>query len=317
VAADRAAVIAAGDGATDSTCSTDHTIAVDATTGEGAPHRRAFWEDDEMALRVMTWNLWWHFGPWEQRHAMIVDTIRTIDPDVVCVQEVWSNETADQLDDLASELGLRGVRTEPILYAGQSFGNAVLSKWPLERIADEALPSASGSPSHRRVVAATVDTPYGAWPIASTHLDHRFDRSADRLAQIVRLMELASGWRGDPDRDLPVIVGADLNAVHDTDEVRTATGRTSGVDGIVFSDVWEQVGAGSGHTWLRECPYSTDSAWPDRRLDYLLVSWPRPKPVGNPVRAWTVGHGGGGSVWASDHLGVVADIATPVDSVSG
>lgn len=279
-----------------------------------------------MSLRVMTWNLWWHFGPWEDRHRLVLDTIRAADPDVLCLQEVWSDEGQDQADDLADLLGYSNVRTEAILYEGQAFGNAVLSRWPVERIADEALPGADGSPSHRRVVAAAVDSPFGCWPVASTHLEHRFDRSADRRAQIIRLMELAAGWRGDPPggfrgdsttdfrgdstTGLPLVVGGDLNAVPDTDEIRIATGRSPGVDGIIFSDAWEQAGEGPGHTWLRANPYSIDSAWPDRRLDYLLVSWPRPKPTGNPIRAWTTGFGTG-ELWPSDHLAVVADLVTP------
>ena len=264
-----------------------------------------------MALRVMTWNLWWHFGPWEARQPLIIDTIREAAPDVLCLQEVWSDESRDQLDELAAALDFFVARTDPVFYNGQSFGNAVLSRWPIERIVDDRLPRADGGPSHRRIVVAVVDSPFGSWPFASTHLDHRFDRSADRQAQVRRLMELARDWRGDPTTDLPLIVGADVNAIPDTDEVRIATGRSAGVDGIVFSDVWEQVGDGPGHTWLRDCPYSADSAWPDRRLDYLLVSWPRPKPVGNPIRAWTVGHGGTDTTWASDHLAVVADVVTP------
>jgi endonuclease/exonuclease/phosphatase family metal-dependent hydrolase len=264
-----------------------------------------------MSMRVMTWNLWWHFGPWEQRQPLLLDTIRSTHADVVCLQEVWSNEDDDQLDQLADELEMYAARTDPVFYGGQSFGNAVMSRWPVERIADERLPRSDGEPSHRRVVAAAVETPFGRWPVASTHLDHRFDRSADRCAQVRRLMELATEWRGDPSADLPVIIGADLNAVADTDEVRTATGRTAGVDSIVFSDVWEQVGEGLGATWLRENPYSPDSAWPNRRLDYLLVSWPRPKPVGNPIHAWLAGHGGNADVWPSDHLALVADFVTP------
>jgi len=263
-----------------------------------------------MSLRVMTWNLWWHFGPWEARQPLLTDAIRSVDPDILCLQEVWSDDGSDQAAELAATLGFHVARTDPVYYSGQSFGNAILSRWPIERIADEQLPLANRSPSHRRVVAAVVDTPFGSWPVASTHLDHRFDRSADRQAQVRHLMELASGWRGDPTTDLPLIVGADLNAVPDTDEVRTATGRAAGVDGIVFSDVWEQVGNGPGHTWLGDCPYSSDTAWPDRRLDYLLISWPRPKPVGNPIRAWTVGRGSTADTWASDHLAVAADLVS-------
>jgi len=268
-----------------------------------------------MALRVMTWNLWWRFGPWERRRPAIVDVIRSVDPDVLCLQEVWSDGDADDADRIAEATGLHAVRTEPMLYDGQSFGNAILSRWPLDVLADEPLPRADGSPGHRRVVAAAAGTPWGRWPIASTHLDHRFDASATRQLQVLRLLERAIAWRGDLEPDLPLIVGADVNAIADSDEVRTLTGRRPGVTGIVFSDAWEQVGDGPGHTWRRANPYTADSAWPDRRLDYVLVSWPRPKPIGNPERAWIVGDHpsivDGADVWPSDHAAVVAELTTP------
>lgn len=270
-----------------------------------------------VSMRVMTWNLWWHFGDHDARWPGIVDTIRSVDPDVLCLQEVWSDESgADDADRLATEFGMHVARTDPVFWNGQSFGNAVLSRWPVERLTDERLPRADGDISHRRVVAARVTTPWGPWPSASTHLDHRFDASADRTAQLRHVMELALDWRGEPDTDLPVIVGADLNALPDSDEIRMLTGRSAGVPGIVFSDAWEQTADDpdnpTGATWLRANPASRDSAWPDRRLDYVLVSWPRPKPVGNPIRTWTVGRpDSNDDVWPSDHLAVVTDLVTP------
>lgn len=272
-----------------------------------------------MALRTMTWNLWWRFGEWERREPAIVETIRTVDPDVLCLQETWAVDgdagVGRQIDRLADVLDLHPIGTDPFFFRDHAFVNAVLSRWPIERIADEALPNADGEPGHRRVVAASVATPWGRWPFVSTHLDHRFDASATRAAQLRRVLELACDWRGDPDVDLPVVIGADLNAVPDSDEVRMATGRSPGVTGIVVSDVWEQAGEGDGATWLRSNPHVAESAWPDRRLDYLLVTWPRPKPIGNPIRAWRTAAGpvdvAGGPVWASDHAAVVAELVTP------
>lgn len=269
-----------------------------------------------MTLRLMTWNLWWRFGPWEQRRHAIVEVLRSTDADVVCLQEAWSESGGGDLAGwLAEELGFHAVSSTPIGRDGVGFTNAVLSRWPSERLADEALPRADGTPGHRRVVAASVDTPWGCWPVASTHLDHRFDDSAARQAQCHELLELAIGWRGDPTVDLPVVVGADLNAVPDSAEVRLLTGREPGVAGIVFSDCWEQVGRGQGATWREENPYCADTAWPNRRIDYVLVSWPRPKPVGNPVAVHLAGTDpvdvDGTEVWASDHAAVVADVVTP------
>ncbi len=270
-----------------------------------------------MALRAMTWNLWWRFGEYARRQRAIVDTIRSVDPDVVCLQEVWSTADEDQVAILAGELAMHAVRTDPVLYDGHSFGNAVLSRWPIERIDSVTLPSSTGAPSHRSVIGGVVLSPAGPWPVASAHLDHRFDASATRVAQARRLLELATMWRGDPDRDPPLLLGVDVNAVPDSDEVRMLTGRASGVDGVVFSDAWEQCGDGVGETWRSANPLTAGSAWPDRRIDYLFVSWPRPKPVGNPIRTWTAGTApvdvDGAAIWPSDHAAVVADITTVAD----
>lgn len=268
-----------------------------------------------MTLRVATWNLWWRFGPFEQRQVAIVETLRSINADVLCLQEVWSTDTDDQAQSLARALDMNVVRTAPVLFDGQAFGNAVLSRWPADLMADEALPRHDGAAGHRRVVAARVDTPWGPWTFVSTHLDHRFDASASRVLQTRRLLELAMTWRGDPERDPPTVMGGDLNAVPDSDEIRLLTGRGPGVPGIVMTDAWEVAGTGAGVTWGGGNPYVVDSAWPERRLDYLLVSWPRPKPVGNPARTWLAGTApvdvDGDAVWPSDHAAVVADLITP------
>jgi endonuclease/exonuclease/phosphatase family metal-dependent hydrolase len=267
----------------------------------------------------MTWNLWWRFGPWEQRHHAIVETIRRCAPDVLCLQEVWADAHGGQAALLAEELGFHAVSSARIGTHDVSFTNAVMSRWPSTPLADEALPRADGTPGHRRIVAARVATPWGDWPVASTHLDHRFDASGTRQRQCTRLLELAAQWRGDPASDLPVIVGADVNAVADSDEVRLLAGRRAGVAGVVFSDAWEQTGPDDGWTWRRDNPYSADSAWPNRRLDYVLVSWPRPKPVGNPVRSWLAGcepvDVSGVSVWPSDHAAVITEVTTPATTI--
>ena len=92
----------------------------------------------------MTWNLWWRFGPFEQRLTAIVETIRSVDPDIICLQEVWSNDDRDVADELAAAIDLHAVRTDPVVWNGESFGNAVLARWPVERVASLPLSNAAG-----------------------------------------------------------------------------------------------------------------------------------------------------------------------------
>lgn len=282
------------------------------------------WQPDCVTLRIMTWNLWWRFGDWQRREPAILETIRAQAPDVVCLQETWAwrddpagdHPGEHQAVRLAEQLGWQVAVNEPLWFEGRAFSNAVLSRWPLERSVDETLPRFDGSQGHRRVIGANVTTPWGAWPVLSTHLDHMFDDSAGRERHAQRLLELVLELRGEPKEGLPVLMGADLNAVPDSDEVRMLTGRRAGgPGGVILNDIWEQVGDGHGPTWRRDNPHVATSAWPNRRVDYLMVSWPRKRPVGNPITAWLAGTEpvkiDGEEVWASDHAAVVADLTTP------
>lgn len=281
-------------------------------------------------MRVMTWNLWWRFGNWERREDAIVATVEAQQPDVLCLQETWAwrNQPHDEHDGehqalrLAERLGWNAVVNDPLWFGERAFSNAILSRWPLERSLDEILPKPDGSRGYRRLIGAKVETPWGHWPVMSTHLDHFFDGSAGRELHARRLLEAAVELRGDPEADLPVILGADLNAVPDSDEVRLLTGRKAGgPGGVIFHDSWEQVGEGSGVTWRRDNPHVATSSWPNRRVDYVMVSWPRRRPAGNPVSAWLAGDTpvalDGEWVWPSDHAAVVVELNTPSTETSG
>lgn len=280
----------------------------------------------------MTWNLWWRFGPWEARAAAIEHVVRAEMPDVVLLQEVWSTGSASMAHRVAERLGLPGGDADDrhVVLSGTAAGvgtdraeptlvNAIVSRWPLTAVSTHVLPRADGAPSHRRALVAVVAAPTGDWPVLCTHLDHRFDESAHRQAQCTEILRIVGSVRADPDTAPPMIIGGDFNAVPDSDEIRLLTGRRAGpVPGLVLSDCWEHVGAADGATWRSDNPYQRSTAWPDRRLDYVFVSWPRPKPLGNPVRAWLagcdpvdVGHPDG-PVVPSDHAAVVVDICDEV-----
>ncbi len=59
----------------------------------------------------MSWNLWWRYGPWEQRQQAIAATLAEVQPDLCGFQEVWGgpgeNVPGENLAiDLAGQLGM-------------------------------------------------------------------------------------------------------------------------------------------------------------------------------------------------------------------
>ena len=264
-------------------------------------------------MRIVTWNLWWRFGPWEARQHAIEATLAELDADVVCLQETWVAEGgAQQATLLGDRLDRHATRNDPECFDGFGITNAVLSRWPIAAQHVASLPGPDGSPSRRHAVVAELASPFGPVRVVSTHLHHPLTASATRVAQARALAGLVAGHRGDPERDFPVLVGGDFNAVSWSDELRLLTGAAPvPVADLAFTDCWEHAGeGGAGHTWATTNPYLADSAIPNRRIDYLLVSWPRPRPLGNPVRVWLAGTEAVDGVQPSDHYALAADLVS-------
>jgi endonuclease/exonuclease/phosphatase family metal-dependent hydrolase len=254
--------------------------------------------------RVATWNLWSRFGDEaDVRKNAIPVVLSAVDADIVCLQEVYRDQSGiNDAHDLGTTLGLHVV---PTADRSPGPGNALLSRWPVVEDGVEALPG-----GHRHALWAALATPFGRLPVICTHLAYRFDESALRQRQAAALAALAAELRSaDAERSPPVLLCGDLNAVPESDEMRLLTGRAPvPVAGLVFNDCWPQVRDDPGHTWVGRNPHLDESAWPERRLDYVLVSWPRARPLGNPAQAFLIGDGPVEGVWPSDHLGVVVDL---------
>ena len=95
--------------------------------------------------------------------------------------------------------------------------------------------------------------------------------------------------------------------------------RTLMVNGVILGlllALGTVIPQGADHTALLALgDYATARAVQTLGVHDLLVSWPRPKPVGNPLRCRLAGDGpvevDGESVWPSDHAAVVAEFASP------
>jgi endonuclease/exonuclease/phosphatase family metal-dependent hydrolase len=246
----------------------------------------------ETRMRVVTWNVWGRFGPWERRQRAIASVLASSEPQVVALQEAWAGQ--------AAELGFPhhdfvGDRQEN----GETSGHAVLSAWPITSVEYHSLAG-----SHSRdgsVVRADIDGPRGPIRLFSVILDWPPNYSHVRQEQVAELVEIVrsqeSGAR--------VIVCGDFNAPPDADEIRMLTGRAVGCD-VAWNDVWEFAGDGPGHTWSASNPWTALS--PSRRIDFVFVPRLGSGGAGHPVRARLLGTEEVDGLIASDHYGVEADL---------
>ena len=97
----------------------------------------------DTSLRVMTWNVWGRFGPWERRSAGIIAHLCEAKPDVVLLQECWITEDgSNQAGLIGAELGLESVVAQgELLFGAWGLTNAVLSRWPISDPMTHLLPS--------------------------------------------------------------------------------------------------------------------------------------------------------------------------------
>jgi endonuclease/exonuclease/phosphatase family metal-dependent hydrolase len=263
-------------------------------------------------MRVLTWNLWWRYGPWQQRGEAIAATLAQVRPDLCGLQEVWASPTENFAASLASRLGMHWCWAPAATGRGAgedlSIGNAILSRWPIEAQARLALPIGGLVDEDRVALHARIAAPGGTLPLFTTHFSYGPGLSQVRTAQARALAEFAAG-HGDG-CDYPPVVTGDLNAEPGSDEIRLLGGLLTApvVPGLVLVDAWRYADPGDpGHTWHHRNAYQGDSPIPDSRIDYILTGLPR-QGRGKVLSTELAGTGPVAGVWPSDHFAVVADL---------
>lgn len=171
-------------------------------------------------VRVLTWNVWWRFGPgWRQRQPLLLRHLRAAKADVAALQECWGTCTTSQAHELAAELGMYAAFVSPSLppppqppehpdQAGVEVGIGLVSRWPLATVRKVAMPS-------RRIpapvaAAAVVGHPAGPLHLVTACLEWEPAYDDDRVAQARAVLDLTMEQA--TDGPLPVILCGDLNA---------------------------------------------------------------------------------------------------------
>ena len=279
-------------------------------------------------LKVATLNLWGRQGPWEARRAVLRRTLEQLAPDALGLQEVIAfdaarapyptdaSQSSDQARELVQGLGLYtsfGAALD--LGFGYSFGNAIVSRFPISDVETTTLPGAEGA-EPRALISAMLQAPFGPVPFFSTHLAWKFDEGALRMRQVIAIASAVD--RRQKSAEFPAVLVGDFNAEPESDEVRFLRGlHTHGGTSTYFIDAFGEVGEGDGASFSHKNAFAAAVGEPDRRIDYVFVRGRDSRGWGRPQRCALGCHesgepsAGAPAVFGSDHFGVVAELTIP------
>jgi endonuclease/exonuclease/phosphatase family metal-dependent hydrolase len=202
--------------------------------------------DPLSGLRVATWNIWGRFGDWERRWPGILHELRRVSPDVVGLVETWRDESRDQAQLLAHELGYgHWASTDVALSNGLPWGVGVLSRLPIVAARRLEFPNTRWERVPGVALLASIEARFGAFEVACVcewgslgqPLYGPRESSDRRSSYRVLVAELAA-----MEREVPPLLVGDLNTLPDSDEFRALTGKVAHVDiEFGFNDAWELV----------------------------------------------------------------------------
>ena len=165
-------------------------------------------------LRVVTLNIYHDRADWPARLPLIVEQLRALDADVIALQEVLQTETLpNQAETIAAALGyhVQFVSLDPQDRA-RRYGNALLTRWPVEAHVSTALAPREDSRSMGWAQIRFDGQPINVY---FTHLHAGQGGAAIRRQQL----EDAVRWIDATAGDAPSLVLGDFNAPAGADEL--------------------------------------------------------------------------------------------------
>ncbi|HBJ38709.1 MAG TPA: endonuclease [Planctomycetaceae bacterium] len=176
--------------------------------------------DQPFRLRVLSYNIHHCEGVDRKLDVQrIAEVVRSVQPDIVALQEVDQNvkrsRSVDQPAQLAELTGMRVVFGANIPLQGGQYGNAILSRFPITSYKNHLLPRIDDS-EQRGVIEAIIagPAPLGQLVFLATHLDYRADER-ERLASAKMINDLVAKRA-----DAAAILAGDMNATPESETMR-------------------------------------------------------------------------------------------------
>ena len=206
-------------------------------------------EGERMRLRVLTYNVWGVpvITPMRaERMARIPQEIARLQPDVVAIQEAWTEEDAETLRAGLAQVGLTYSERHSPEWPNQN-GLLIASRYPLRGF--HFKPFSQGRRPHvpwhldylsgKGVAVVKVETPIGPVSFAATHLQASYGSKDYVFVQMHQAIEAAEQL---DDTTHPMIFAGDINSKHDGFPARllrlrgglTLSDPEAGIDQILF-----------------------------------------------------------------------------------
>jgi len=262
-------------------------------------------------LRLYTHNIFARRAGWSERRALLREGVEQLRPDVVLFQEEVLGDEFDQTSDILGP-GFH-IAHSAGRSSQESSGISIASRWPISAVHEINLTD-GGPPVEEFVwttLIATIDTHAGPVVVANHFPDATVQREAERVRQAAlaarALEQLAAP-------DVPVVIAGDFDAEPDAASLRLLLGKEPVDDlGIAYIRAWDSAHPGRPCvTFNPENPLHAMElpGWPFTQIDHVLV---RCLPTGLAslrVDACEMVHDiPRNGVWASDHVGLVADLS--------
>jgi endonuclease/exonuclease/phosphatase family metal-dependent hydrolase len=272
-------------------------------------------------VRVVTLNLWGQNGAWAERRSVLIDGMRTLRPDLVAFQETIKTDEYDPVIDL---LGSGFHIAHQVGRDADGLGISIASRWPLAEVHEVDLnvtPRTADFVCTTLVAKILAPDPIGPllfvnhFPNWQLNFEYERELQAVAAARFIENEEIV-GQQAMGQKGLHVVVAGDFDADPNAASVRFWSGRQSlGGMSVCYRDAWESAhgdNPAGGHTFTPRNPLVADWDWPFRRIDYIFV---RCGEHGGPTLAIAscerIFDEPINGVWASDHFGLVADLALP------
>jgi endonuclease/exonuclease/phosphatase family metal-dependent hydrolase len=265
-------------------------------------------------VRVATLNLWGRHGAWDERRSVLVDGLRELQPDIIAFQEAVVTDGYDQVADL---LGATYNVAHQAGREAEGTGLSIASRWEVGEVWEETLHlTPRVDPSEIAVAEILGPDPLGTLLFAHHNSSWQLGFEHERELQVVAASRLVEDLLGKQEESHVVLAG-DFNAAPDSASVRFWRGLQSlGGTSVCYRDAWESVHpVDPGHTFSPRNPLVTGgNNWPlelGRRIDYVMVRCGDYGPTLDVTACERIFDKPVEGVWASDHFGVVADLAIP------